>query len=167
MKLSSVTNWTHKIILTVYFNGTKYILQNSNIETNHQSGRPKHIREKPRGVASKLYVHQQSDTNINSQIDCNFDNSSASFPINAIGEVQGNKYSLESLLAAADSERINLEQLNQQDQQTNRGLCQSTEINIINKNKTENMDSSFQREALFEYNYLLQYYNILYYSMII
>ena len=63
LKLSSNSNYTHKIILTVRFSCTEYILQNSTIEPRRQIGRPKYI-PRPRIVNFLTYEQRKSQTNI-------------------------------------------------------------------------------------------------------
>ena len=54
--------------------------------------------------------------------------------------------SLTSLLAAAEIERLNLEQSNQENQNVNSGIGESNDCNCIDENDTENMDARIQCE---------------------
>ena len=148
LKSSEIFHWTHRIILTVRHDGSDYYLENSTIEARRQLGRPKRIKTK-RGAPAKLYIHthNHSETDAINQLNLNFDSITASDPNATKGKEQPNGYSLESLLEAANAERIHLEQSNQEDLLETNALEHSIEYRT-EANDMENLDDFSQQEKI-------------------
>lgn len=93
LKSKEISDWTHKIILTVIYDGKNYNLQNSTIDVRRTHGRPKLTMTQHRGAPSKEYINYQSDTESINQLHSNIDNVTPSDPIVSIGREEINEYS--------------------------------------------------------------------------
>ena len=147
LKASEIFHWTHKIILTVTHDGSDYYLENSTVEARRQLGHPKRIRTQQQGAPSKVYIHNHSETNPINQLNSNFESITASDPNVTIGKEQHNEYSFESLLEAADAERIHLDQSNQEEHIATNALEHSIEYKI-KATDMENVDAISKQEEL-------------------